>query len=61
MRFNSDYCLKHRLKTKDMYASRGLEIIAGKEKHEKDSWVLSDRTTKIAKEVSLCVRVEDKV
>lgn len=44
-----------------MYASRGLEIIVGKEKHEKDSWVLSDRTTKIAKEVSLCVRVEGKV
>lgn len=43
-----------------MYASRGLEIIVGKEKHEKDSWVLSDRTTKTAK-VSLCVRVQDKV
>lgn len=44
-----------------MYASRGLERTVGKEKHEDDSWVLSDRTTKTAKEVPLCVRVEDKV
>ena len=60
MKFNSGYCLKYRLKTEDTSASRGLEILQGK-RNVKDSRALSDRTTKTAKEVSLCVRVEDKV
>ena len=43
-----------------MYASGGLDVV-GKEKHEKDSRVLAGTAIKIAKEMSLCVRVEDKV